>query len=100
MSGGHFDYIQYHLQDTIESIKDTIAIQKNEQKPDWIDQEDWEKMGAVHYRKGTLKEFEKALKLVSKAQVYIHRIDWLLSGDDSESAFHERLKEDLEDLKK
>ena len=97
MSGGHFDYIQYRLQDTIESIKD--AIYKNDQKPDWVNQEDWDKLGTESYRKETLEEFKKALKLISKAQVYIHRIDWLLSGDDSESSFHERLKEDLEELK-
>ncbi len=97
MSGGHFDYIQYRLQDTIESIKD--AIHKNDQKPDWVDQEDWDKLGTAYYHKETLEEFKKALKLISKAQVYIHRIDWLLSGDDSESSFHKRLKEDLEELK-
>lgn len=97
MSGGHFDYIQYRLQDTIEGIKD--AIHKNDQKPDWVDQKDWDKLGTAYYRRETLEEFKKALKLIRKAQVYIHRIDWLLSGDDDETDFHERLKEDLEELK-
>lgn len=33
------------------------------------------------------------------AQIYTQRIDWLVSGDDSEDSFRERLKEDLEEYK-
>jgi hypothetical protein len=33
------------------------------------------------------------------AEIYAQRIDWLLSGDDGEDSFRERLKEDLEKLK-
>jgi len=29
------------------------------------------------------------------AGIYLQRIDWLVSGDDSEESFHERLQEDL-----
>ena len=97
MSGGYFDYVQFRLQDTIESIKD--AIHKNDQKPDWVNQEDWDKLGTAYYRKETLKEFKKGIKAIQKAYVYIHRIDWLLSGDDGEENFHKRLKEDLRELK-
>jgi hypothetical protein len=32
------------------------------------------------------------------AQIYAQRIDWLISGDDGEDSFRERLKEDLEKL--
>ena len=38
----------------------------------------------------------KGLILLRKAEVYAQRIDLLLSGDDSEERFHERLKEDLQ----
>lgn len=36
----------------------------------------------------------------SKAAIYVQRIDWLLSDDDGEDNFHERLKEELDALKK
>lgn len=32
------------------------------------------------------------------ANIYLHRIDWLLSGDDGEDSFHSRLKEELLNL--
>jgi hypothetical protein len=32
------------------------------------------------------------------AQVYAHRVDWLLSGDDGEESFLRRLAEDLKNL--
>ena len=52
------------------------------------------------YSPKTIEEFQKGLKLLKKADVYLRRIDYLLSGDDGEENFHERLKEELEELKK
>lgn len=51
------------------------------------------------YTEETLAEFRKAVEILKQAEVYAQRIDWLLSGDDGEESFHERLKEDLEKLK-
>lgn len=50
--------------------------------------------------KETIKEFKKGVELLKKAQVYAQRIDYLLSGDDGEDNFHQRLKEDLANLKR
>ena len=50
------------------------------------------------YKEETLVEFRKGVELLKKARIYVQRIDWLLSGDDGEETFHERLKEDLEKL--
>jgi hypothetical protein len=44
----------------------------------------------------TIIEFKDAITFLKLAQVYVQRIDWLLSGDDGEKTFHERLKADLE----
>jgi hypothetical protein len=33
-----------------------------------------------------------------KAQIYVQRIDWLVSGDDSEDSFHQRLAQDIQRL--
>jgi hypothetical protein len=34
------------------------------------------------------------------AEIYAHRVDWLLSGDDNEEHFIKRLKEDLDEFNK
>ena len=39
------------------------------------------------------------MHILKQAEIYAQRIDWLLSGDDGEESFHERLKEELEELK-
>ena len=80
MSGGRFDYAQYRLDDIIDSIKNSI-----EDNPYSLKEE-------------TLEEFLKGIEFLKKAYIYTQRIDWLLSGDDGEETFHERLKEDLDKL--
>jgi len=38
--------------------------------------------------------------MLKKAQIYAQRIDYLISGDDGEESFRERLKEELDKLAK
>lgn len=76
MSGGHFEYNQYRIGDIADSIEEAIR-------------EDW------GFGPDTIAEFKNAVDLLRKAEIYVQRIDWLLSGDDGEDNFHERLKEDL-----
>jgi hypothetical protein len=83
MSGGHFDYNQYRIQDIIEKLESHL----NGAEPFYED-----------YSQETLDEFKKGLDILKKAYVYSQRIDWLLSADDGESNFHERLKEELDAL--
>lgn len=78
MSGGHFDYAHHRITDIVESINDTLYGY-----PD------------CGFTKETKVEFLKAIEYLELAKIYAQRIDWLLSGDDSEETFHERLKEDL-----
>jgi hypothetical protein len=40
------------------------------------------------------------MKALRVAAVYTQRIDWLVSGDDGEESFLERLKEELGQLEK
>ena len=54
----------------------------------------------LELKEETLSEFRKAVVYLRLAYVYAHRIDWLLSGDDGEETFHERLRQELETLKK
>lgn len=97
MSGGHFNYNQHFINDIADDIED--EIRNNKKKGDWISDERWEEKGKQQFSDETIKEFKKAVKILRKAYIYAHRIDWFLSGDDGEETFHERLKEDLEKLK-
>lgn len=104
MSGGHFDYDQYRIECMAETVE-SIVRQNKKPKP-YDELARWEKEEYDpkdpplyhNYRQDTIREFRKAIKCLRKAYVYVQRIDWLLSGDDGEDTFHERLKEDLEKL--
>jgi hypothetical protein len=42
-----------------------------------------------------IEKFKEGLAVLRQAEVYAQRIDWLVSGDDGEASFLQRLKEDL-----
>lgn len=78
MSGGYFDYDQLRIKDIIMEIESIL-----------LDDSDY------NMKEETIQEFKKGLDYLYKAYIYTQRIDYFLSGDDSEETFHERLKEDL-----
>ena len=87
MSGGYFDYSQHNIQDIIDTLEQVI---QDRGKYD----EEWDY--TMHeYSDETFEKFEEALTTLKKAHIYTQRIDWLLSGDDGEESFHERLKEEM-----
>ena len=81
MSGGHFDYQQFKIEEIADEIMREYKSNEN------------------HFSVKTLREFRRAILLLKQAFIYAHRIDWLLSGDDGEERFHERLQEELKRLK-
>ena len=82
ISGGHFQHQQYIISDIANSIKSEIIKNRD----------------AEHkFSQKTINEFQKAIKVLKQAEIYVDRIDWLLSYDDSEESFHERLKSDLKE---
>jgi hypothetical protein len=89
MSGGYFDYIQGSLDNTIDTLRDLIIDEEagypTESPCPYLHE----------FSKETLAEFKKGLEYVKLAQIYLQRIDWLVSDDDGEDDFHQRLKEDL-----
>ena len=89
MSGGHFNYEQYKIEQIADDVQSLID------NNDTVN----EFGGANGYSPETLKEFENAVKALRIAFVYAHRIDWLESGDDGEETFHKRLKQGLDDIK-
>ena len=92
MSGGAFDYIQYRFDEIVDRIEE--EIKSNTVKPEYW----WGEWNGQVYSDETIAEFKKAIEIVNKARVYVHRVDWLLSGDDGEESFHKGLAEDLAKL--
>jgi hypothetical protein len=81
MSGGYFDYQQYRLHDMAESICEVLNEPPGPDDYVWSDK--------------TRKVFKNAIYALEIAEIYMQRIDWLLSSDDSEETFHKRLKADF-----
>jgi len=77
VSGGYFDYKQHHISDIANEIRGLIELRGGE------------------FEQETLTWFEQAEACLRMAAVYAQRIDWLVSGDDSEETFRERLPEEL-----
>ena len=108
MSGGYWEYKQYELTDVIEDLKSLIeksgkAKTKEEIKAEFWRDPDWYERDPIenfHYKypDEVIQEFKNAVDMISKAQVYMHRIDWLLSGDDGDESFIERLNKELKKL--
>ena len=109
MSGGAFNYDQYkigYIADEVEQYirkngkEKTAKELKNEgwRDPDWYKKYPEDKF---HYKHPDeiIEEFKKAVEALRIAQIYAHRIDWYMSGDDGEESFIKRLKEDLDKLK-
>lgn len=92
MSGGYFDYKQYAIQRIADHIEQLIISNGSQEKDRWGDN--------VHHNfsQETITAFEEAVYALRKAQIYAHRVDWLISGDDSEQSFHARLKEDIKQI--
>ena len=93
MSGGYFEYQQYRLGQMADEIEDAIYKNDSEEVNEYYDKK------GNGFSEDTIQEFKLAVWYLKQAMVYVHEIDWLLSGDDGEETFHERLKKDLEKLK-
>ncbi len=48
----------------------------------------------------TLETMKEAYRQLRIAEIYAHRIDWMISGDDSEETLQERLQEELQSFEK
>ena len=92
MSGGHFDYEDEQIGWIAHKIEQLIERNDSTQTNEWGD-----RIGHG-FSKETIDQFQAAKALLEMAQIYAHRIDWLVSGDDSEESFHKRLEEDLATL--
>lgn len=106
MSGGFWEYRQYMLSQVADDVEDLInksgkeksleELEESWYSPDWYERFPEDKFHAT-YPKEVLEEMKNAVKYLTIARVYMHRLDWMLSGDDGEESFLTRLKEDLKE---
>lgn len=93
MSGGRFQYNQYRLGEIADQIEEEIRINNSVEKDEW------------GYKKGhgfsadTIQRFSLAITALRRAETMAQRIDWLLSGDDSEKSFMARWDEEVSRVK-
>ena len=100
MSGGHFEYKQYHVDELAAEI-DRLIAKVHKTREDVKDTPDdpcdpnycWEKH--YLYSDETLAKFAEARDTLKRAAIMAQRVDWLVSGDDGEQTFHQRWKEEL-----
>jgi len=109
MSGGHFEYNQYKIGYIADEIEQLIEKNGREKTKEELKDEGWR--GSDWYEKypedkfhykypdEIIEHFKTAVELLRIAQIYAQRVDWLVSGDDGEESFMERLEEDLNNLK-
>ncbi len=100
MSGGHFSYDQYKIGYIADAIDNLIL--KNGKPKRKEDIYSWDDSDTTYYEypPEVIEKFKEAVITLRIAECYAHRIDWLVSSDDSEDSFLRRLKEDLKEVRK
>ena len=113
MSGGYFDFNYYHFDYIAEDIDEYINGHE-------LDDDDVERYIRDHdlddsekeyvrinkhtipnrydYKDEVVEKMKEGRDIIRKAFVYAQRIDYLLSGDDGEKSFLNRLQKDLDKL--
>ena len=89
MSGGHFNYNQYNIEQIADEVEQLILSN------DSIEKDEWGYDKGCHFTPETIEEFKIGLDHLRRAAIYAQRIDWLVSGDDGEDSFHDRLQQEL-----
>lgn len=92
MSGGHFDYTQYRMGDVAENIWDLITHNDIPFADDFGDKYGYQ------FDKEIIDQLLLGYFFTKMAQIYVQRIDWLVSGDDGQEEFLERLQEDIQEF--
>ena len=110
MSGGHFDYRQFHIEQITNEIEQTI-LKAGREIPEDVLKREWYGYGFGYdydniekfypdYSSKTIAIMKRAVYVLRMAYIYAQRIDWMLSGDDGEESLAERLAEELDELRK
>ena len=105
MSGGRFNYKQWHIDNIADQIEQEVILSgKPIPRNRWdyherLEYEETHKQPMNYaYPEPTLRRMEEAVYALKRAAIYAQRTDYLLSGDDGEESFEERLQKELADL--
>ena len=90
MSGGHFNHNQYRIEDIATEIEEFIASNLD------ATLDDYGYIRGRFYSEETIAKFKEAVKVLRRAAAMAQRIDYLVSGDNSEESFHRRWAEEVE----
>lgn len=92
MSGGAFDYKQYHIEQLIEDME--LLLKRVDKEP--IDSFECDSLKRYVNDSVLFKnKIKENIRYLKRAYIYTQRLDWFISGDDGEETFYERLEEDL-----
>ena len=89
MSGGHFDYKHYQIDDIAFEIDEMIASNDDET----LDQ--YGERRGYGYTAEVIEKFKEASHTLRQAAEMAQRIDWLVSGDDGEESFMRRWQDEV-----
>ena len=89
MSGGHFDYQQYRLEDIATTIDELIGTNDDHRLDEYGNTK------GHGYTPKTIARFREAAHTLRRARDMAQRVDWLVSGDDGEDSFHERWSKEV-----
>lgn len=92
MSGGTFEYNEWHIGEIAETIRQLILQHRD---ANWVNRQKDGWASFTPYPKKVLKKFEEAYKCLYQASIYAKRVDYLVAGDDGDESFLSRTNEEL-----
>jgi hypothetical protein len=87
MSGGHFDYIQYRIDQAADEVEQYIRKCESTETDEYGYKPE--------YTTETIAKFRECESTLRRAAAMLQRVDWLASGDDGEDCFHKRWEEEV-----
>ena len=105
MSGGRFSYKQWHIDNIADQIEQEVILSGKpipKQKWSYYERQEFEETHKhpmnYAYPDSVLRRMEEAVYALRAAAIFAQRVDYLLSGDDGEESFEERLSKELSEL--
>jgi len=89
MSGGHFEYQQYRIEDIAAEIEELIKSNNDERK------DEFGYTRGRNYPPEIIEKFKEAQHTLRQAAEMAQRVDWLVSGDDGEESFLRRWQKEV-----
>ena len=88
MSGGHFDYTEFRIDDAAEKIDNLITSNNVKDELGY----------AREFSPEIIERFREAAYTLRRASEMLRRVDYLVCGDDGEETFMRRWKEEVRPL--